>query len=86
MKVKCLDDDFDDDQPFKPFSLNIVIESKQEFEDLLSRLNLPPRYVNAYSSENPWKANRRDGTPLFDLLDAIWEARGYAVKQEEAAE
>jgi len=70
------------DQSFKPFSLEIVIESKQEFEDLLSRLNLPPPHINSYSGNNPWKANY-SGMPLFELLDAIWEAN---FKQEDDAE
>ena len=78
MKVERLDDD----RPFKSFSLNIVIESKQEFEDLLSRLNPPPPYINSYTGNNPWKANY-SGMPLFELLDAIWEAN---FKQEDDAE
>ena len=79
MKVELLEDD----PSFKPFSLEVVIESKQEFEDLLSRLNLPPTYINSYSGNNPWKANYFSGMPLFELLSAIWEAN---FRQEDDAE
>ena len=60
---------------FRPIKLEIVIEDRQELEDLLARVNAPAIRIN--EGTDGWKANGESTQDLYDLLYAEWVGRGY---------
>ena len=60
---------------FKPIKLEIIIENKQELEDLLARVNAPSIRIN--EGNDNFKADGESTQELYDLLYQEWFQRGY---------
>ena len=60
---------------FQPITLEITIQTRQEMEDLLARLNAPPIRVN--EGADGWQADGESSQDLYDLLYQEWYLRGY---------
>ena len=65
---------------FRPIKLEIVIEDRQELEDLLARVNAPAIRIN--EGTDGWQANGDSAQDLFDLLSNEWANRNYDNKED----
>ena len=67
---------------FQPIKIEIAIETKQEMEDLLARLNVNSHRLNELSKNNTWQADSNSSQELFDLLSDEWANRNYGNKED----
>jgi hypothetical protein len=70
MKITKQESDY-----FQPITLEITIESREELEDLLARVNASPVRIN--EGHDGFQADGLSTKDLYDLLYHEWSQRGY---------
>jgi len=61
---------------FEPITLEITIQTKQELEDLLARVNARSILINTNQADG-YKADGESTQELYDVLYDEWVKRGY---------